>query len=203
MSPTGAPLDLVDRTHWIFDMDGTLTVPMHDFPWLHRALSVPEGQDVLTTIDLRSPERAAADREVIRRWEDDVARRARAQEDAVALLEALVRRGRTLGVLTRNTLAGARLTLESAGLARFFESDAIVSRECAPPKPLPDGGLRLLRQWGASPGAAVVVGDWIYDAQAGRAAGAGTVLVMRHGPQPWADEADLLVDNFWGLAARV
>ncbi len=196
-------MDLTARTHWIFDMDGTLTVPMHDFAWLHRTLEVPEGEDVLATVDLRPPARAAADREVIRRWEEDVARRARPQDDAVALLDALVRRGRTLGVLTRNTLEGARLTLEAAGLARYFAADAVVSRDCAPPKPHPGGGLRLLRQWGADAGAAVVVGDWIYDAQAGRAAGAATVLVMRHGPQPWSDQADLLVDDFWGLAGRV
>ncbi|MDP2312027.1 MAG: HAD-IA family hydrolase [Pseudomonadota bacterium] len=196
-------MDLRDRTHWIFDMDGTLTVPMHDFAWLHRALEVPEGEDILATIDRRPAERAAADREVIRAWEDEIAGRARAQDDALALLDALVRRGRILGVLTRNTLEGARLTLESAGLARYFDPAAIVSRDCAPPKPHPGGGQRLLRHWGVEAGAAVVVGDWVYDAQAGRAAGTATVLVMRHGPQPWADEADLLVDDLWGLAGRV
>ena len=43
-------MHLRDRTHWIFDMDGTLTVPMHDFAWLHRTLDVPEGDDILATI---------------------------------------------------------------------------------------------------------------------------------------------------------
>jgi len=57
--------------------------------------------------------------------------------------------------------------------------------------------------WEAAPTDAVVVGDWIYDAQAGRAAGTATVLVMRHGPQPWTNEADVLVNDLWELAARV
>ena len=192
-------MDLQDRTYWIFDMDGTLTVPMHDFAWLHRTLDVPEGDDILATIATRPAERAAADHAFINAWEEDIARRARPQDDAVALLDALVARGATLGILTRNTLEGARLTLEAAGLARYFATADIVSRDCAPPKPHPGGGEKLLRQWGAVASEAVLVGDWVYDAQAGRAAGTATVLVMRHGPMPWADEADLLVDTLWDL----
>ncbi len=196
-------MDFRALTHWIFDMDGTLTVPMHDFAWLHGALDVPVGEDILATIATRPPARAAADTEVIRLWEEEVARRARPQDDAVALLDRLTQRGRVLGVLTRNTLEGARLTLEAAGLARYFDPASIVSRDCAPPKPHPGGGQRLLRHWGANARSAVLVGDWIYDAQAGRAAGAATVLVMRHGPQPWEAEADLLVDSLWELAANI
>lgn len=188
-------MDLRARTHWIFDMDGTLTVPMHDFAYLHQALEVPVGEDILATIASRPPARAAADRELIRVWEEDVARRARPQDDALALLAALADRGCTFGILTRNTREGARLTLEAAGLDRHFDLDDVVGRECAPPKPDPAGGQRLLRRWGVDASAAVVVGDWIYDARAGRALGAATVLVMRHGPKPWADEADRLVDS--------
>lgn len=192
-------MDLRARTHWIFDMDGTLTVPMHDFAWLHRALDVPDGDDILATIATRPADRAAADRALINEWEEGIARRARAQEDAVALLDTLHRRGSSLGILTRNTLEGARLTLEAAGLARYFAPADIVSRDCAPPKPHPGGAEKLLRRWRASPSAAVLVGDWVYDAQAGRAAGTAAVLVMRHGPMPWEGEADVLVDTLWEL----
>ena len=36
-----------ERTHWLFDMDGTLTVPVHDFVALRRRLGAPEGGDIL------------------------------------------------------------------------------------------------------------------------------------------------------------
>lgn len=192
-------MDLAARTHWIFDMDGTLTVPVHDFAWLHAALGVPEHEDVLATVDARPPDRRAADLALIHRWELEAAARARAQDDASALLHALSAAGRPLGVLTRNTREGAAATLAAAGLSAFFDDDAVLTRECAPPKPHPGGVERLLARWGAPPERAVVVGDWIYDAQAGRAAGTGTVLVLRHGPKPWVNEADLLVDSLFAL----
>ncbi len=33
--------------HWVFDMDGTLTVPVHDFPAIKRALGIPQDDDIL------------------------------------------------------------------------------------------------------------------------------------------------------------
>lgn len=188
-------MDFAARRHWIFDMDGTLTVPMHDFAWLRAELEIPDGVDILDELSRRPPERAARDRALLHDWETDIARRARPMDDALALLEALVASGRTLGVLTRNTLAGARITLEAAGLARYFDADAVLGRTCAPPKPHPGGVRTLLDRWRASPSDAVVVGDWIYDTRAGRAAGTATVLVTRHGPGDFAHEADLVVDS--------
>ena len=193
---------LADRQHWIFDMDGTLTVPMHDFDWLKRQLRIPDGEDILATLETRPAAQAARDRAFIAEWEEDIARRAQPQADALALLRALEARGARLGVLTRNTKIGADLTLEAAGLARFFAPEAVLSRDCAPAKPDPAGVLHLLGGWGASATDAVVVGDWVYDIRAGVAAGAATVLVRRHGPQPWEQEADLAVDTLEALLSE-
>jgi HAD superfamily hydrolase (TIGR01509 family) len=194
---------LADHTHWIFDMDGTLTVPVHDFDRLHAALGVPRGVDLLTVLAARTPEQRAADLQIIAAWEDEAAALARPQEDAVALLEALVGAGRTLGILTRNTRGTSARTLAAAGLERYFVPDNIVTRDCAAPKPDPAGVALLLRRWGVAASQAVVVGDWVYDAQAGRRAGAATVLVMRHGPKPWDDEADWLVPSLWEVTATL
>lgn len=188
-------MDLGARTHWIFDMDGTLTVPQHDFAWLRAQLEIPEGEDILQAIDARDPQRAAEDHAFIHRWEEAIAHGAKPQADALALLSALRARGCTLGVLTRNTLLGARITLQAAGLEGYFAPDAVLGRGCAPPKPLPGGVEALLSRWGAPPTDAVMVGDWIHDVEAGRAAGAATVLIRRHGPNPWDDVADLTVDT--------
>ena len=34
------------RRHWIFDLDGTLTVAAHDFAAIRRTLGIPPGRDV-------------------------------------------------------------------------------------------------------------------------------------------------------------
>jgi HAD superfamily hydrolase (TIGR01509 family) len=196
-------MDLVARRFWVFDMDGTLTVPMHDFAWLRAQLEIPDEVDILDEVNRRPSARAARDRAFIDAWELDLARRAEPMDDAVALLQDLAAAGRTLGVLTRNTRAGARITLAAAGLARFFAEDAVIGRDCAPPKPDPAGVRLLLDRWGAAPSDAVVVGDWVYDTRAGRAAGAATVLVTRHGPGDFAEEADLVVGSLYAVPRRV
>lgn len=188
-------MDLDRRTHWIFDMDGTLTVPLHDFAWLRAQLHIRPDQDILQALAERPPERAAADQTFIAAWEDGLARRAQAQQDAQALLESLSARGCRLGILTRNTLVGTHTTLEAAGLARWFRPQDRVGRDTAPPKPDPAGVHHLLRAWGVGPEVAVVVGDWIHDVRAGKRAGAAAVLVRRHGPQPWEREADRVVED--------
>ena len=188
-------MDLNRRQHWIFDMDGTLTVPMHDFAWLRRRLDIPDGVDILADVESRAPEARAAANQVIHDWELDIADRAESQPDAIRLLEALVAAGCTLGVLTRNTQEGARRTLAAAGLGRFFDPDDVLGRDDAAPKPDPAGIHHLLGRWNAAPGDAVMVGDWIYDTQAGRNAGTATVLVVRDPAPPDCDSVDLRVSS--------
>lgn len=195
--------ELAARKHWIFDMDGTLTVPMHDFAWLKRQLGIPEDQDILATLSSRPASQAERDRAFIADWEEGIARKAQPQADGLALLASLDARGARLGVLTRNTKVGADLTLEAAGLDGFFAPQAVLSRDCAPAKPDPAGVQRLLDLWGADAADAVVVGDWIYDIRAGRSAGTSTVLVRRHGLQPWEHEADCTVDDLRALLPAV
>lgn len=40
-------MNLCDYTHWVFDMDGTLTVAVHDFAAIRRALEIPPEADIL------------------------------------------------------------------------------------------------------------------------------------------------------------
>lgn len=35
------------RSHWVFDLDGTLTVAVHDFAAIRQELSIPDGCDIL------------------------------------------------------------------------------------------------------------------------------------------------------------
>jgi phosphoglycolate phosphatase-like HAD superfamily hydrolase len=85
--------------------------------------------------------------------------------------------------------------LRTAGIDRFFHRDDIVAREHARPKPEPDGILRLLSAWGASPAGGVMVGNHHNDLAAGRRAGVTTVLVDVSGVFPWPEVTDLAVTS--------
>ena len=39
--------DVAASRHWVFDMDGTLTEPVHDFELIRRELQIPSGADIL------------------------------------------------------------------------------------------------------------------------------------------------------------
>ena len=41
-------MSLADVRHWVFDMDGTLTVAVHDFAAIRVALAIPPEDDILT-----------------------------------------------------------------------------------------------------------------------------------------------------------
>jgi HAD superfamily hydrolase (TIGR01509 family) len=196
-------VDLSTRAHWIFDMDGTLTVAMHDFDAIRLELGLPQGRPILEEL-ARLPEREARGLfERLDRLELDLARRARAAAGATELLEALARRSARLGILTRNSFANAVETLRACRLADYFDAACIVGREAAAPKPDPGGIHRLLDAWRAAPQQAVMVGDYRYDLLAGRAAGTATVYVDTSGEFPFAEHADVSVHSLEELVLQL
>ncbi len=193
---------LIGRRGWIFDLDGTLTEAVHDFGALRRTLGMPDGVGLLEYLTTQPRARADALEAQIAAWEAAHAEQARAESDAVALLDRLVARGARIGVLTRNLRALAVRTLAVAGIAHI-PADAVVGRDTAPPKPAPDGILRLLDQWSLEPSDAVMVGDWGFDIEAGRAAGVASVLVDRSGAAArFAARADWALPTLQVLAER-
>ena len=152
---------LAGRSHWVFDMDGTLTVAAHDFDAIRRELGVPIGKPLLETLATLPAEEAERANYRLGEIELEIAANAVAQEGAAELLAYLRDCGRHIGILTRNTGPAARETLAAAGLTRYFDDDAIVARETCAPKPDPAGVHHLLRRWGATAAGAVVVGDYL------------------------------------------
>ena len=196
-------MDLTKRANWIFDLDGTLTVAMHDFDAIREELRLPKGLPILEEL-ARLPEIEARERfERLDLLELALARRARAAVGAAALLEALRARDTRLGILTRNSHANALETLRACGLADFFDSACIVGREAAAPKPDPGGIHHLLHGWRATPRDAVMVGDYRFDLLAGRAAGTATVYVDTSGEFPFVEHADVSVQSLVELVELV
>lgn len=182
-------MSLAQLRHWVFDMDGTLTIPVHDFPGIKRALDIPPEDDILGHLAALPAEVAAAKHAWLLEHERELAVAARPAEGAVALVRELAGRGYRLGILTRNARELAHITLEAIGIADCFVRDDVLGREDAAPKPHPAGLLKLSETWATAPNQMVMVGDYLHDLACGRAAGVHTVLVNLP-ENPWPELTD-------------
>lgn len=176
--------------HWVFDMDGTLTVAVHDFAAIRRALEIPAGDDILAHLAALPAPEAAAKHAWLLAHERELAEAARPAPGALELVRGLHGRGCRLGILTRNARPLALVTLEAVGLLDCFAEDDILGRDEAPPKPRPDGLLQLAARWAVAPAELAMVGDYLHDLSCARAAGARSVLV-NHPENPWPQLTDL------------
>ena len=182
-------MTLKDVKHWVFDMDGTLTVAMHDFAAIRRALDIPAQDDILTHLNGLPAHEAQAKHAWLLEHERELALASTPAPGAVELVRELAARGCRLGVLTRNARELAHITLEAIGLAPFFAPQDVLGRDNAAHKPDPDGLLQLARAWEVEPSQMVMVGDYRFDLDCGRAAGSKTVLV--NVPEnPWPELTD-------------
>ena len=170
----------------VFDMDGTLIEPLLDLAAMRRELGLEPTRKILPYIESLppGPRRQATQR--LLDMEMSAARKAELMPGARDTLRTIRGAGLKTALLTNNH----RQAMETV-LARFrLEFDLALSRESGPIKPEPGGILRACRQLGVSPARAAVVGDFRYDVEAARAAGAVSVLLVGEPAPPWAAEAD-------------
>lgn len=191
---------LASARHWVFDMDGTLTLAVHDFPAIKQALGIPLEQDILHHLAALPAEEAAAKHAWLLEHERELAVASRPAPGAVELVRALCERDCRLGILTRNAHELALLTLQAIGLADCFASVDILGRDEAPPKPHPAGLLQLAERWAVSPQALVMVGDYRFDLECAQAAGARGVLVNLP-DNPWPELTELHASDCGELLA--
>ncbi|WP_122574689.1 HAD family hydrolase [Pseudomonas viridiflava] len=182
-------MTLHDIRHWVFDMDGTLTVPVHDFPAIKRELGIPQDADILGHLAALPAAESAAKHAWLLEHERELALGSLPADGAVDLVRELAARGYRLGILTRNARELAHITLETIGLADCFAVDDVLGRDEATPKPHPAGLLKLASAWEVEPKKMVMIGDYRHDLDCGRAAGAKTILVNLP-ENPWPELAD-------------
>jgi len=164
----------------LFDFDGTLTLPEAiDFAALRASLGVPPGSPILEYIASLP---SALDRErkhsLLAQWEEAAARASLPNAGAEELLSHLKERGLAAAILTRNTRRSVELALGNFRSTHVTDFAAVVTREAkARPKPEPDGVYIAAALLKVQPSELLVVGDFVYDIAAGKAAGARTVLI--------------------------
>ena len=182
-------MTLRSAKHWVFDMDGTLTLAVHDFEAIKRALDIPLADDILGHLAALPEAVAAAKHAWLLEHERELALTAEPAPGAIELVRELHGRGCRLGILTRNAHELALLTLRAIGLNDCFAVPYVIGRDEAPPKPDPGGLLHFARTWQVAPSELVMVGDYRFDLECARAAGARSVLVNL-AENPWPELAD-------------
>jgi len=168
----------------LFDFDGTLTRPgALDFPAIKREVGCPADSLVLEWIEALP---AGARREkalaALARFELAAAAESTPNADAERVVRSLRAQGLKIGVLTRNGLPAVRRALARFRGLDAGDLDVIVTRDDGfTPKPAPDGVLHAAAAMGVPPEETLVVGDFVLDVQAGRAAGALTAYLTNGG----------------------
>ena len=188
----------------LFDFDGTLTHPgALDFAAIKREVGCPPDQFVLEWIlALPAGETRDAAALALERFELAAADASAPNEGAEELVRWLRRSGLAVGVLTRNGLRAVERALRRFTALTVDDFDVVVTRDDGhlAPKPAPDGVLHAAAAMGVAPEETLVVGDFLLDMRAGRAAGAVTAYLVNHGApgdgeaaEPQAADCDFVV----------
>jgi HAD superfamily hydrolase (TIGR01549 family) len=176
----------------IFDLDGTLVDSGLDFEAMRREMELPPGLPILESIERLEPARAAECHTTLERHEREGVERATLLTGVKELLAELARRDIRTAIATRNSRAITRATQQKLGLS----IEPALTRDDGPVKPDAWPVLRICQGWGVKPAEVVVVGDYRFDVESGRAAGAHTVLLTHpHDPRQYPNDerADLLL----------
>ena len=186
---------LLKRKFWIFDLDGTITTAVHDFNAIRDELGIPEGMPIVETLKSLPENESIPLKNKLNDMEEKLARNATPAPGVRSLLERLFRLNYKLGILTLNSRENAFFTLESIGLSKFFKKDSVIGRWCAEPKPSPEVIFKILEKWDIHASEALMVGDYLYDLQVGRAANVGTIHVDLSGAFLWPELSDIKVKS--------
>ena len=173
----------------IFDMDGTLTRPCLDFDAIRAEMGL-EREPILEAMARMPPAARTRADAILVRVEAEAAAHSELNDGALETVRALVRHGIGTALLTRNSRVSTDTVLARHGLSFAH----VYTREDGPLKPDPAPVRTLCEALGVTPAETLMVGDYLFDIQAGNAAGARTALIVHDGElPPYAGQADHVI----------
>jgi len=182
----------------VFDFDGTLTEPgALDFSVIKMAIGCPDHTPVLEFMaQVTDPVRRADMARELDRFEMAGAAISRPNTGAEMILARIRQLGLPVGILTRNSRASVERALENFDQCTIADIDVLVNRE-DPVKIKPSGeGVRLAAsRLNVDPAHVLMVGDFLFDIQAGRRAGALTAYLTNGRPSPKDLDAHVVVQT--------
>lgn len=176
----------------VFDLDGTLVIQELNFEAIRREIGIPSGTPLLEALENMPENRKAFAWDVLGRHEQTAALAARLNPGVAPFLSWLETRAVRQGLLSRNSRAAVDVVLGRCGL----HFDPVVTRDEAPYKPHPQGLWQICEAWRLAPAEVLMVGDYLYDLQAGQNAGVRTALVTHGRSWPFAHQADVAFPSF-------
>lgn len=168
----------------LFDFDGTLTEPgTLDFAAVREAIGCPTNQAVLEFIGGLQDESACRNAmEILDRFEVEAAARSRPNAGAEELVRFLREKGLRTGIISRNSPQSIEIALGNFTSLRPEHFDLILTRDDPyPPKPSPEGISAAAARMGVPADQVLVIGDYLFDIEAGHRAGARTVFLTNRG----------------------
>lgn len=182
----------------IFDFDGTLTgAHLIDFTAIKEKVGCPPELPVLEYIQsIPDEEKRRRAESLLEDAEETAAAGALPNEGATELILRLKEKKLPLAILTRNRHDNVLLSLENFPGIDAPHFRAIISRDDAiEPKPHEAGVILAAERLGCAPENCLVVGDYHYDIEAGRRAGALTCYITNKSPHgPDSGGADFVID---------
>lgn len=177
----------------IFDLDGTITQPFFDFDAIRKEMGLDKSSGpVLEAIEKMPPQQQKRVEEILHFHERRAVTESKLNLGARETFAALCKVGISIGILTRNRRSNA-LAIAKRHNLKF---DAIVDREDGPVKPDAFGVLQICEKFGVRPEETLMVGDYLFDLQCAKSAGAVAVLLTNHKQaDEFAEHADFCVET--------
>ncbi|MDD5327678.1 MAG: HAD family hydrolase [Phycisphaerae bacterium] len=177
----------------IFDLDGTITQPFFDFDAIREEMGLDKNSGpILEAMEKMSPRQRKDIEKILHYHEQKAVTESSLNVGAEQTLSALRKSGIRIGILTRNKRSNALAIAKKHNL----QFDAIVDREDGPVKPDAFGVLRICEIFDVRPEETLMVGDYLFDLQCARAAGAGAVLLANHKrADEFAKHADFCIER--------
>jgi HAD superfamily hydrolase (TIGR01549 family) len=171
----------------LFDFDGTLTKPgALDFSVIKTSLGCPADIPVLEFIlGIRDENRRRKAIEELDAFEDSGAAESKPAEGAETLIRFLRSGEIPVGIISRNSRQSIERALDNFSHIESSDFDLIVSRDDRmEPKPHPAGILYAAEYFRVSPANLLMVGDYVFDIDAGNRAQTPTVLITNGKKMP-------------------
>ena len=167
----------------LFDMDGTLTQPLLDFPRIKAEMGIGN-HPILEAMTAMTTQARAKAEEVLLRHELHASENSALNEGCRELLDWVHAQHIPTALITRNSRASAKTVCRMHSL----HFDVLITREDGRFKPHPEPLLRACDRLGVAPFHSWMVGDGQYDVEAGLSAGAKTVWISHHEEKSFAAE---------------
>jgi HAD superfamily hydrolase (TIGR01509 family) len=177
----------------IFDLDGTITEPYLDFDRIRTEIGLsPDAGPLLEAMEKMSPAARKKAEEILYKHEQAAIEHSTLNTGASETLKQLRRMKIHIAVLTRNTRDNASAVAKKHNI----KFDAVVDRNDGPVKPDPFGVKRLCEFFRVKPQQTLVVGDYLFDLQSAKAAGAIAALIKTgKNAEQFASFADYTIDK--------